>query len=231
MSAPPTNSSPQSTESSSATATGNDDEPDGQSIQKRVATIEARLDALSGRVEAVDSADEAIEQRADAALAAVDRLESRLDEIDAQLARFQRAPDTAAPHSGDRQHDSQDGAATEQSDHQRHGSHESDSCGGANRDTAFEWAAPDEPDVAVETPQNDSQHPIDRREQHGQSQQTQHVRDASQSQSASGIDHVQPADSMADEQGMSDGAAPTATSGPDAVPDERGLIDRLRDRL
>lgn len=175
-----------------------------ETVPERLAAIEARLDALAGRVDAVESADDRIERRADAALAAVERLEGQIE--------TDGGSSPAQPPTG-----SQTSAHTNAAPAPATGDTTEPPSSGTGHhsqahDTQFEWAAPSESQGHSDRP-NDKPTRGDR--EHGTGGQRQ-------ANSRFGSDHPY---SAHDEQ------APTATSGPTQRPDERGLVDRLRDRL
>lgn len=194
--------SPQDSGDGSGAEAGGTDEQAPETVPERLAAIEARLDALAGRVDAVEGADDRIERRADAALAAVERLEGQIrDDGDSTLDQTPTSGQSSTEHTTPAP-----STATSESTGQL-------SPGNSRhtqaRDTQFEWASPGHADQSGDKPSRGD------REQAagGQAQATPRF----------GSEHPH---GPHDEQ-----QAPTATSGPTQRPDERGLVDRLRDRL
>ncbi|WP_336022033.1 DUF7310 family coiled-coil domain-containing protein [Halobellus salinisoli] len=72
-----------------------DTDADVASLERRLASVEAELDAVRGLLGGVDAVDEAVERRASIALAKVESLEERLKSSDGGLVR-ERLPETGA---------------------------------------------------------------------------------------------------------------------------------------
>lgn len=118
---------PNATDTTDSTDRADATSPDRESLDRRLDTLESRVDELDAALQAVrgflggiDAVNEAVESRADAAIAAVDRLERRLGEANLEhVENDQRPkpgelPETGRQFTGDDSKPENDGSHTEE---------------------------------------------------------------------------------------------------------------------